>query len=75
MLVPASTRFRRIRIRRQQIRIEPSIYLDAMVRDFLLFGGHIVIRKFDTPRDLMSLSEPVVNCTGLGRARCSAMKR
>ena len=53
--------------RRRQIRIEPSIYLDAMVRDFLLFGGHIVIRKFDTPRDLMALSEPlVINCTGLG---------
>ena len=47
--------------------IEPSIYLDALVRDFLLSGGRIVIRKFDTPRDLMSLTEPVVvNCTGLG---------
>jgi hypothetical protein len=47
--------------------IEPSIYLDALVRDFLQFGGRIVIRKFDTPRDLMALSEPiVVNCTGLG---------
>ena len=47
--------------------IEPSIYLDALVRDFLQFGGRIVIRKFDTPRDLMSLAEPVVvNCTGLG---------
>ena len=32
-----------------------------------MFGGRIVIRKFDTPRDLMSLPEPVVvNCTGLG---------
>lgn len=32
-----------------------------------MFGGRIVIRKFDTPRDLMSLAEPVVvNCTGLG---------
>jgi D-amino-acid oxidase len=49
------------------MRFEPSIYLDALIRDFLLFGGHIVIRKFDTPRDMMSLNEPViVNCTGLG---------
>jgi glycine/D-amino acid oxidase-like deaminating enzyme len=49
------------------IRIEPSIYLDALVRDFQLWGGRIVIRKFDTPRDLASLREPVVvNCTGLG---------
>jgi glycine/D-amino acid oxidase-like deaminating enzyme len=50
-----------------QIRIEPNIYLDALIRDFTMFGGHIVIRKFDTPRDLISLTEPViVNCTGLG---------
>jgi len=54
-------------IRTATIRIEPSIYLDALVRDFLLWGGHIVIRKFDTPRDLMALAEPIiVNCTGLG---------
>jgi len=47
--------------------IEPSIYLDALVRDFLFFGGRIVVRKFDTPRDLAALVEPiVVNCTGLG---------
>ena len=49
------------------IRIEPSIYLDALVRDFLLWGGRIVIRKFDTPRELAALSEPVIiNSTGLG---------
>ena len=54
-------------IRTPALAIEPNIYLDALVRDFLMFGGHIVIRKFDTPRDLMSLPEPVVvNCTGLG---------
>jgi D-amino-acid oxidase len=47
--------------------IEPSIYLDALVRDVLEAGGRIVIRTFDTPRDLMTLPEPiVVNCTGLG---------
>jgi D-amino-acid oxidase len=54
-------------IRSPQIRIEPSIYLDNLVRDFQLWGGRIVVRKFDTPRDLMTLSEPIVmNCTGLG---------
>jgi D-amino-acid oxidase len=54
-------------IRSSSLRIEPSIYLDALVRDFLLFGGKIVIRKFDTRRDLMSLSESIiVNCAGLG---------
>ena len=51
----------------RRIRIEPSIYLDALVRDFLMFNGRIVIRAFDTPRDLMALDERViVNCTGLG---------
>jgi glycine/D-amino acid oxidase-like deaminating enzyme len=54
-------------IRRVFMRIEPSIYLDALVRDFILFGGRIVIRKFDTPRDLMTLTEGlIVNSTGLG---------
>ncbi|MBI3402664.1 MAG: FAD-dependent oxidoreductase [Acidobacteria bacterium] len=54
-------------IRRAGIRIEPSIYLDALVRDVLMFGGRIVMKKFDTARDLMALAEPVVvNCSGLG---------
>jgi glycine/D-amino acid oxidase-like deaminating enzyme len=54
-------------IRTSQLSIEPSIYLEKLMQDFVLFGGKIVIRKFDTPRDLMSLTEPViVNCTGLG---------
>jgi D-amino-acid oxidase len=54
-------------IRSPQIRIEPSIYLENLVTDFRLWGGRIVMRKFDTPRDLAALAEPiVVNCTGLG---------
>ena len=54
-------------VRTPTLSIEPNIYLDGLVRDFLMFGGRIVIRKFETPRDLMSLAEPiVVNCTGLG---------
>lgn len=49
------------------MRFEPSIYLDALMRDVIGFGGRIVIRTFDTPRDLMALAEPlIVNCTGLG---------
>jgi glycine/D-amino acid oxidase-like deaminating enzyme len=57
----------RYAVRTSTLAIEPSIYLDALVRDFLRFGGRIVIRTFDRPRDLMSLPEPViVNCTGLG---------
>jgi D-amino-acid oxidase len=54
-------------IRSPQIRIEPSIYLEALMRDVVLFGGRILVRKFDTPRELAALSEPIViNCTGLG---------
>jgi D-amino-acid oxidase len=54
-------------LRSPNMRIEPSIYLDAVLRDFMLFGGRVVIRKFDAPRDLASLGENViVNCTGLG---------
>ena len=54
-------------IRSPMIRIEPNIYLDNLVRDFQLWGGKIVIRKFETPRELATLREPIViNCTGLG---------
>jgi len=54
-------------IRRSNLRIEPNTYLDALVRDFLRNGGKTVIRKFESPRDIMSVAEPVVvNCTGLG---------
>lgn len=52
---------------RPYLRIEPSLYVDALLRDVLLFGARIVIRKFNTPRDLMALDERlIVNCTGLG---------
>ena len=57
----------RYAIERQEMRIEPSIYLDALMNDFLLWGGKVVIRKFDTPAEVAALSENViVNCTGLG---------
>jgi D-amino-acid oxidase len=52
---------------RDEMRIEPSIYLDALMNDFLLWGGKVVIRKFETPREVAALAENViVNCTGLG---------
>ena len=53
--------------RRVQMRIEPSVYLDALVRDVVEFGGRIVIRTFTAPGQLVELDEPlVINCTGLG---------
>jgi glycine/D-amino acid oxidase-like deaminating enzyme len=54
-------------IRTPSLSIEPSIYLDKLVEDFLKSGGRIVIRTFDTPKDVMALSERVIiNSTGLG---------
>jgi D-amino-acid oxidase len=47
--------------------IEPSIYLNTLVRDFYIAGGRIRRAIFTTPSQLATLSEPViVNCTGLG---------
>jgi glycine/D-amino acid oxidase-like deaminating enzyme len=61
---PFGTRYARVR---PSLRFEPSIYLEAIMRDVLAFGGKIQVRKFDTPRDLTALSESlIVNCTGLG---------
>jgi glycine/D-amino acid oxidase-like deaminating enzyme len=49
------------------MRIEPSIYLDALLQDFQTYGGKLVIRKLDARNDLMWLPESlVVNCSGLG---------
>jgi len=57
----------RYAIHQRQLRIEPSIYLEALMQDVVAFGGRIRIRRFDTLADVMSLDEPViVNCTGLG---------
>ncbi len=61
---PFASRFAR---RFPTLRFEPSIYLEALMRDVIAFGGRIVVRRFDTPRDLMLLQENIiVNCTGLG---------
>jgi len=47
--------------------IEPAIYLNALLRDFLIARGEIAIREFATARDLMALRETLLfNCTGLG---------
>lgn len=54
-------------VRRKTLRIEPSIYLEALVNDFLAFRGDLVIKTFDSIEDLMSLDqELIINCTGLG---------
>lgn len=53
--------------RRDIMLIEPSIYLDKLVRDFLTAGGKIHIRAFAAASDFNHLPHPLLfNCTGLG---------
>lgn len=47
--------------------IEPATYLRALIRDFRIAGGRIVVRDFRTLDDVLALDEPaIINCTGLG---------
>jgi glycine/D-amino acid oxidase-like deaminating enzyme len=47
--------------------IEPSIYLSALLRDFYIADGRVVVKEFRSHEEIMRLPEPIVfNCTGLG---------
>ena len=47
--------------------IEPQRYLNALLRDFYIAGGKLIVKEFRDRRELMRLSERVIfNCTGLG---------
>lgn len=47
--------------------IEPSIYLSALLRDFYIAGGRVVVKEFKNRAELARLREHVIfNCTGLG---------
>ena len=47
--------------------VEPPVYLQAVLEDFLTAGGKLVVRRFETPAQAAGLPEPVVfNCAGLG---------
>ncbi len=47
--------------------IETPIYQNAVLRDFRMTGGKVVVREFTDRADVLSLPEPVImNCTGLG---------
>lgn len=47
--------------------IEPPVYLNALLRDFYVSGGKVIVRAFRSRRELARLVEPlIVNCTGLG---------
>ncbi|HYW71276.1 MAG TPA: FAD-dependent oxidoreductase [Pyrinomonadaceae bacterium] len=47
--------------------IEPQTYLNALLRDFYVAGGKVVVKELRDRRELMRLAERVIfNCTGLG---------
>lgn len=47
--------------------IEPHIYLSALLRDFYVAGGKLVVKEFRSRDEIGRLPEPVIfNCTGLG---------
>ena len=47
--------------------IEPPVYLAAVMQDFRVDGGKVVVREFSNANEVVALGEPVVmNCTGLG---------
>jgi D-amino-acid oxidase len=47
--------------------IEPPVYLNALLRDFFIAGGKLVVREFRSREELKRLPEQsIFNCTGLG---------
>ena len=49
--------------------MDTPVFLQATLRDFLDWGGELVIRTIRGPEEVLALDEPVVvNCSGLGGA-------
>lgn len=47
--------------------IEPQTYLNALLRDFYIAGGKVVVKEFRNREELARLPESIIfNCTGLG---------
>ena len=47
--------------------IEPPVYLNALLRDFYIAGGKLVVKEFHSREEIKRLPEQVIfNCTGLG---------
>jgi glycine/D-amino acid oxidase-like deaminating enzyme len=47
--------------------IEPQTYLNALLRDFYVAGGKVVVREFQNREEIAQLPERLIfNCTGLG---------
>jgi glycine/D-amino acid oxidase-like deaminating enzyme len=46
---------------------EPPVYMNALLRDFYIAGGKVVVKEFRSREEIASLPEPTIfNCTGLG---------
>ena len=46
--------------------IEPPIYMRALLRDYRIAGGDVVLRSFENLDEVLALDEPVImNCSGL----------
>lgn len=47
--------------------IEPAVYLNALLRDYYIAGGKVVVKELRSREEVAALPEPVIfNCTGLG---------
>jgi D-amino-acid oxidase len=47
--------------------IEPPVYLNALLRDFYIAGGKLVVKEFRSREEIKRLPEQIIfNCTGLG---------
>jgi D-amino-acid oxidase len=47
--------------------IEPPVYLNALLRDFYIASGKLVVKEFRSREEIKRLPERVIfNCTGLG---------
>jgi D-amino-acid oxidase len=69
-LAPGDHPFGSLRVSRAlTMHIEPSIYLPAVLADYRLAGGRLVVRDLADPQSVSVLPHPLlVNCTGLGAA-------
>jgi D-amino-acid oxidase len=67
-LQPGEHRFQAPYVRTfKEMLIEPHAYMRALLRDFWLAGGKVVLRELHDPAEVAGLPEKaVVNCTGLG---------
>jgi glycine/D-amino acid oxidase-like deaminating enzyme len=69
-LTPADHPFGALSVSRTlTMHIEPSIYLPALLQDYRVAGGRVVVRELVDARSVTELPHPLmVNCTGLGAA-------